>query len=66
MLVLSRKQGESIVIDRGISITVVSISRGRVQLGIDAPKYMTVHREEVYRRIQVENAFVPVEVTAGE
>jgi len=52
MLVLSRKCGESIVLDGEITITVVDIGRSRVQLGIEAPSHVTIHRQEIYRRIQ--------------
>jgi carbon storage regulator len=58
MLVLSRKRGESIVVDGEITITVVENCRGRVQLGIDAPAHVTIHREEIHRRIH--GALAPV------
>ncbi len=51
MLVLSRKANESIQIGNDIVITVVELSRGRVRLGIDAPKEVPVHREEIYREL---------------
>lgn len=51
MLVLSRKHGESIRIHDEIVITVVQLSRGRVQLGIEAPPDVPIHREEVFRRM---------------
>jgi carbon storage regulator len=51
MLVLSRKKNESIVIDEKIVITVVEIRGDKVRLGIEAPKEVPVHREEVYRAI---------------
>jgi carbon storage regulator len=50
MLVLSRKQGEAIRIHDEIVVTVVNLGRGRVQLGIQAPAEVPVHREEVYLR----------------
>lgn len=52
MLVLSRKHGQSIVVGSEITITVVAIGRGRVQIGVTAPFDTTVHREEIHRRIQ--------------
>jgi len=56
MLVLTRRIGESVVIgDNVINISVLDIQRGQVRLGIDAPREVTVHREEIYRRIQDEN-----------
>ncbi len=54
MLVLSRKQDEKIIIGDSISLMVVSIQGDKVRLGIEAPKEVTIHREEVYRAIQEE------------
>lgn len=51
MLVLSRKKDEVIVINDVIKVMVVSIQRDKVRLGIEAPKSVTVHREEVYNTI---------------
>jgi carbon storage regulator len=50
MLVLSRKQGERIVIGDNIIITVVSMDYGRVRLGIEAPREVEVWREEMLDR----------------
>ncbi|HZZ30163.1 MAG TPA: carbon storage regulator CsrA [Pirellulales bacterium] len=52
MLVLSRKQGQSIIIGHDIVVNVVDIGRGRVQIGVSAPAHMSIHREEIYQRIQ--------------
>ena len=52
MLVLSRKRDESIIIGDNIVITVVDIRGDKVRLGIQAPKGITVHRQEVYDAIQ--------------
>lgn len=55
MLVLGRSQGEALIIgDRAIKITVLSIDRGQVRLGVDAPRHIPVHREEVLERIEKE------------
>ncbi len=51
MLVLSRKKGESIVIDNNIIVTVVDIRGDKVRLGIVAPLKVPVHRQEVYDAI---------------
>jgi carbon storage regulator len=51
MLVLSRKAGQSIVIAGNIVVNVVEIGRGRVQLGVSAPAHLSIHREEIHRRI---------------
>ncbi len=64
MLVLSRRLGETLIIGDDIKITVLGISGNQVRLGIAAPKEVSVHREEVYRRIQEEQGQAPIEHTA--
>ncbi|HSB96491.1 MAG TPA: carbon storage regulator CsrA [Spongiibacteraceae bacterium] len=59
MLVLSRRLGETLIIGDDIKITVLGISGNQVRLGIAAPKNVSVHREEVYRRIQDEQGNEP-------
>ncbi len=54
MLVLSRKLGEKIVIGSNIILEVVDVRADRVRLAFDAPREVTIHREEVRRRIQCE------------
>ena len=51
MLVLSRKAGEVVTIGGDIKVTIVSVDRGVVRLGIEAPRDVPVHRKEVYDRI---------------
>ena len=51
MLVLSRKENEKIVINENITIVVVEIRGDKVRLGIEAPREVSVHREEVYNAI---------------
>jgi carbon storage regulator len=55
MLVLTRKLGESIRIGDNIIVKVVDLDSRHVKLGIDAPKSVSVNREEIYERIQNEN-----------
>jgi carbon storage regulator len=55
MLVLTRKAGEGIIIGDDIRITVVELKGGGVRIGIDAPREMKVHRQEVFDRIKQEN-----------
>ena len=55
MLILTRKVGESIAIGDDIQVSVVEIKGTQVKLGIRAPKDVTVHREEIYLKIQEEN-----------
>lgn len=52
MLVLSRKKNESIIINDDITIVVVEIRGDKVRLGVEAPKEIPVHRNEVYEAIQ--------------
>ncbi len=54
MLVLSRKKDEAIIIGDDIKITIVDVKRDKVKLGIDAPRSISVHREEIYDIIQQE------------
>lgn len=51
MLVLSRKKNESIMINDNITVTVIEIRGDKVRLGIEAPKDVSVHRQEVYDAI---------------
>jgi carbon storage regulator len=55
MLILSRKPGESIVIDGKITVTVIRLEGDIVKLGIAAPREVPVHRQEVYEEIQRNN-----------
>lgn len=56
MLLLQRRIGESIFIGDDIKVTVLDASPRQVRLGIQAPRDVAVHREEIYQRIQLENA----------
>ena len=56
MLILSRKMGESIHVGDSVIVTVLGVARGQVKIGIDAPRELSVHREEIYRRIQDEQS----------
>jgi len=54
MLILTRRIGESVIIGDDVSIAVLGIKGSQVRLGIEAPKEVSVHREEIYQRIQQE------------
>jgi len=56
MLILTRRIHETIMIGDDIRVTVLGVSGLQVRVGIDAPKGVDVHREEIYNRIQAEKA----------
>lgn len=55
MLALTRKKGESLVVNNNIEITVLEIRGDQIKIGICAPKNVSVYRKEVYLQIQKEN-----------
>lgn len=55
MLALSRRTGESIVIDNDVEITILEIKGDQVKLGIKAPKSVPIYRKEIFAQIQEEN-----------
>ena len=55
MLVLSRQRDESIIIGDNVVVTIVDVRGDKVKLGIEAPREVSVHRQEVYEAIQREN-----------
>jgi len=52
MLILTRKSGESLMIGEDISVTVLGVKGNQVRIGINAPKDIAVHREEIFDKIQ--------------
>ena len=52
MLILTRREGESLMIGDNVEVTVLGIRGHQVRIGINAPKDVSVHREEIYDRIQ--------------
>ena len=54
MLILTRRVGETLVVGDDVTVTVLGVKGNQVRLGVNAPKDVSVHREEIYQRIQNE------------
>lgn len=55
MLILTRRVGETLMIGESVSVTVLGVKGNQVRIGINAPKDVAVHREEIFQRIKREN-----------
>lgn len=66
MLILTRRVGETIVIGDDVTLTVLGIKGHQVRIGVNAPKEISVHREEIYTRIKAENRELQTYREAGE
>jgi carbon storage regulator len=61
MLILTRRVNETLMIGERVTVTVLGVKGNQVRLGIDAPRDVEVHREEIYKRVQAEKAQQPEE-----
>ncbi len=66
MLVLTRKQNESIIINDDIEIQILGIDGDQIKIGIQAPKSVEIHRKEVYLSIQQENQTAGAETLSND
>ena len=56
MLILTRRVGESVMVGTEVTVTVLGVKGNQVRLGVNAPKEVAIHREEIYERVQKEKA----------
>lgn len=64
MLILTRRVGESLMIGNEITVTILGVKGNQIRIGIDAPKDVSVHREEIYNKILQERT--PEELSDDE
>ena len=66
MLILTRRVGETLIIGDNVKVTVLGVRGHQVRIGVDAPKDVSVHREEIYHRIQSEQSSNPGDVDTDD
>ncbi len=58
MLILTRRPGEAIVIGDDIKVTILGVANKQIRIGIEAPKEVSVHREEIYEKIHAKETLI--------
>lgn len=66
MLILTRRVGETLMVGDEVTVTVLGVKGNQVRIGVNAPKEVAVHREEIYERIKKEEESVGIEVSESE
>lgn len=56
MLILTRRVGETLMIGDEVTVTVLGVKGNQIRIGVNAPKKISIHREEIYQRIQTEKS----------
>ena len=65
MLILTRRVGETVMIGNEVTVTVLGVKGNQVRIGVNAPKDVAVHREEIYDRIKREEDGAPAAQSSG-
>ena len=66
MLILTRRVGETLMIGDEVTVTVLGVKGNQVRIGVNAPRDVAVHREEIYERIKREQALAAADAGAAE